>query len=174
MDTLLSEAGRLRIPGHFNIEGKAINPVYFLAALIAVESSFDRQAVSRSDARGYMQLKPDTAAWLDRRLDEEGRLLPQDVAATRLAFASVTLRPAADPRLRRELFTARDNLRRGVAYLNFLIDGHPDIRMVCLAYNAGPASVARGLWDERYWIKVLQSYREIASGRYQASNLRSL
>lgn len=174
VQTLLQEAERLRIPDRYTIDGRPINQVYLLTALIDVESSFIREAVSRSDARGYMQLKPATAAWLDRRLDSDGRLLPRDVALAREAFAQAGPSPTHDPQLRRQLFRADDNLRRGVAYVNFLVDQHPDLRLVILAYNAGPASVARGVWDENYWIKVLSAYREIEAGRFLATGLRTL
>lgn len=174
VNTLLVEGERLRLKDDFKIDGRPINPVYFLAALIDVESSFTRNAVSRSDARGYMQMKPDTAAWVDERLTPTGAVLKyeQAKAAGRIVRRSV---PAAlDPKMRDELFSAETNVSRGVTYLNFLIDEFGDVRKVCLAYNAGPGSAARGVWDESYWQKTLVAYRAIENGRFLATDLKTL
>jgi hypothetical protein len=142
VETILREAARLRIPAHFRIDDKPVHPAFFLTALIATESTFYRNAVSHADARGYMQLMPQTVAWMDNHL-RRGH-------ATEIEL----------------LFEAPTNIARGVTYLNFLIEEMGDIRMVCLAYNAGPGAVRRGFWVERYWQKIYENYREIERGEF--------
>ncbi len=145
METILRQSERLRLPDHerFRVDGRRVHPAYFLTALIAVESTFKREAVSHADARGYMQLMPQTVAWMD------DNLLIGD--ATEIA----------------DLFQTATNLSRGVSYLNFLIEEMDDLRLVCLAYNAGPGAVRRGFWVERYWEKIPAHYREIEAGAFQ-------
>ena len=140
LDELLLGAHRLQIPPGFEIDGEPVVPIYFLAALVAVESSFRQEAHSHADARGYMQLLPSTVAWMNANLGDED-----------------------DPTL---LFQTRVNIKQGVRYLNYLIHEMNDIRLVCLAYNAGPGNVRRGYWVERYWTKILSAYRDIRDGGY--------
>ncbi len=147
IETILKESERLRMPAHFSIDGEAVHPAYFLTALIAVESTFKRRAVSHADARGYMQLMPQTVAWMDDNL-RNGH--PTDVD---------------------HLFETPTNIARGVTYLNFLIEEMGDIRLVCLAYNAGPGAVSRGFWVERYWQKIYDNYREIKRGEFMADRV---
>lgn len=147
VETILKESERLRLPAHFTIDGRPIHPAYFLTALIAVESTFKREAVSHADARGYMQLMPQTVAWMDDNL-RNGH--PTDVD---------------------HLFETPTNIARGVTYLNFLIEEMGDIRLVCLAYNAGPGAVSRGFWVERYWQKIYENYREIQRGEFLADRV---
>ncbi|MCB1306773.1 MAG: lytic transglycosylase domain-containing protein [Leptospiraceae bacterium] len=140
VDTIMTEAERLQFPVEFEIDGSGIESVYFLTALISVESTFQRKVVSSADARGYMQLMPATVAWMDERL----------VTRTHTA----------------RLFETDTNIKRGVTYLNMLAMKMDDIRTVCLAYNAGPGNVRRGFWVEEYWLKVLAAYREIQKGAF--------
>lgn len=134
-DLIIEESTRLIIPDSMIIDGRPVDPAYFLAALIHVESSFNRYAVSQSDARGYMQVKPMTARWLDTKSGNK----------------------ASDERL----FHGRTNIRVGVDYLNTLVLEMPDMRKVALSYNAGPASVKRGRYEESYWTKILSVYRSL-------------
>lgn len=143
VETILRQSERLRVPDHFQVDGRTVHPAYFLTALIAVESTFDREAVSHADARGYMQLMPQTVAWMDENLLRD--------TETEVA----------------DLFQTATNLSRGVTYLNFLIEEMGDLRLVCLAYNAGPGAVSRGFWVERYWQKIHAHYREIEAGAFQ-------
>lgn len=85
-----------------------------ILALIEVESEFEQQATSVRGARGLMQLRPPTLAWVARR--EGLRLSVEEIAA--------------DPSL---------NVRLGVRYLKYLNDtfkGRLDHAL--MAYNAGP------------------------------------
>ncbi len=137
---IIREAGNLEIPAAMLIDGQPVHPVYFLAAMVAVESSFDRHAVSNRNAHGYMQLMPETVAWMK-----------------------------GEPLSRAELFDTETNIRLGVRYLNMLFSQFGTTRRVALAYNAGPGSVRRGIFVERYWGKVQRSYRHVAFGEALAA-----
>ena len=137
---IVREARGLEIPADIRIDGQTIQPAYFLAAMVAVESSFQREAVSKANAHGYMQLMPDTVAWM---------------RGERLSKA--------------ELFDTDTNIRLGARYVNYLFGQFGTARHVSLAYNAGPGSVRRGIFVERYWGKVQKSYRDVAFGEALAS-----
>lgn len=137
IDSILVESGRLRIPAGMRIDQRPIDPVHFVTAVIAVESSFQRQAISRTNARGYMQLMVPTAIWIDHKYGT--RTAPE------------------------QLFDTDINISHGVRYLNYLFQEFDNPRQICLAYNAGPGSYRRGIFIERYWRKVLKSYRELTA-----------
>ncbi len=141
-EAILDRAKRLEIPANVRIDGRPVNRVHFLTALIRVESTFYRFAVSSADARGYMQVMPATALWMDGL---RGTSTPAPL-----------------------LFHTGTNIERGVAYLNMLFKEMPDARLVCLAYNAGPNAVRAGYYEERYWVKILTHYRELERGDFFA------
>ncbi len=103
----------------------------FLLGVIRQESAFNARAVSRSDARGLMQLLPSTGREVFQRLG-------MDAFRAELLF---------DPSL---------NVRIGAHYLGRLAEAHRGNLILALAaYNAGPARVKRWLqemstadWDE--------------------------
>ncbi len=132
---ILTRSRELRIPSHFRMDDEPVNPVYFLTALIQVESTFYRFAVSRSYARGYMQLKHPTVKWLDQKLEH--------------------------PPSSTYLFYGQANLRLGVSYLNILFEEMGDLRKATLAYNSGATAVTKGRFDESYWEKIQDAYREL-------------
>lgn len=140
VEAILSESKRLEIPKTIKIDGKPVNKVHFLTALIQVESSFTRSAISRSDARGYMQLMPATVNWMDGLY---GTYTPQSM-----------------------LFHGRTNISRGVTYLNMLVRDMGDLRLVCLSYNAGPNAVRQGFYMEEYWTRILAAYRMLEKNQY--------
>lgn len=91
----------------------------FISAVIKCESSFNPNAVSRVNARGLMQIMPDTGIWLADKLDIE------DYSPERL-------------------FEPELNIRMGAYYLAYLSDqfnGSPV--MVASAYHAGADNVKR-------------------------------
>ena len=137
VDAIMRESRNLKLRPGMKIDGKPVNPAYFITALIRVESTFKRRAISRADARGYMQLMMPTVAWMDPKLGTK------------------TKKP--------QLFNTAVNVHRGVSYLNILIKEFGNTRKVCLAYNAGPGNVRRGFWVERYWTKVHRAYRDLQS-----------
>ncbi len=97
-------------------ERAGLDPMLVLA-LIQVESEFEQRAESIMGARGLMQLRPTTLAWVAQR---EGIKLSQAELEN-------------DPSL---------NVRLGVRYLKYLKDllrGRLDLAL--MAYNAGPNRV---------------------------------
>lgn len=89
----------------------------FLSAIIKCESSYDERAVSRVNARGLMQIMPDTGTWLAGRLNIKN--YQPDI-----------------------LFDPDMNIRFGAFYLAYLSDmfaGSPV--MVASAYHAGANNV---------------------------------
>ncbi|KAB2934672.1 MAG: lytic transglycosylase domain-containing protein [Leptonema illini] len=132
---ILKESAMLRFPATARIDGKPVDPVLFVTAVIETESSFDRKAVSSADARGYMQVMPATLLWIRDR--SQMAVDPADIHETEV------------------------NLMLGVHYLSFLFDEFQDPALVALAYNAGPGNLRRGFYDPRYWMKVQRFYRTL-------------
>lgn len=130
---ILKESAMLRLPETACIDGQRIDPVLFITAIIETESSFNREAVSSADARGYMQIMPATLLWIRDR--SQMAVDPADIHETEV------------------------NLMLGVHYLSFLFDEFQDPALVALAYNAGPGNLRRGFYDLRYWTKVRRFYR---------------
>ncbi len=85
-------------------------------AVMRQESLFDRFAVSRSNAKGLMQLLDRTAKWMGERI-------------------------GLDPK---DLFDPETNVTLGVAYLKYLDElWGGDLLRVLASYNAGPGAVKR-------------------------------
>jgi soluble lytic murein transglycosylase len=105
----------------------------WLYAIMRQESLFRKDAVSRADARGLMQMQPATAVAVARRWH-----LPP---------------PARD-----ELFEPTVSLRLGARYVRELLDKYRgQLAPSLAAYNAGPMSVSRWLpndpIDADVWIE---------------------
>ncbi|PYM19822.1 MAG: hypothetical protein DMD78_23485 [Candidatus Rokuibacteriota bacterium] len=96
---------------------------FLVAAVVREESSYYPRAVSRTGARGLMQLQPSTA----RPMAEHRGL----------AFAGGEL--LDDP---------RSNIDMGTAFLAGLLKEFKDPRLALAAYNAGPARL-RSWWSTR-------------------------
>ncbi len=99
-------------------------PEAYIFAVIYVESHFQPTAVSSSDARGLMQLRPDTYLDMCERLG-----LEQNIG---------------------NIFVPEFNIRCGTYYLAYLYDLFGDWDTALAAYNAGLGNVAKWLKDERY------------------------
>jgi soluble lytic murein transglycosylase len=108
-------------------------PQDWILAVMRQESLFRKDAVSRADARGVMQMVPSTASAVARRwhLSPPGRdgLLDPTIAVP-----------------------------LGAAHLRELLDRYGEqLTLALAAYNAGPAAVARWLppkpMDPRIWIE---------------------
>jgi soluble lytic murein transglycosylase len=129
LDVALS-AARLANPGVPSLAlGFPVIPVQsngfaeppLVLAITRQESGFDSMAVSRSDARGLMQLKPSTAK-------DVARALATPFSADRL------------------LTDANYNLTLGTAYLDKLLDTFGRSLVLSIAaYNAGPVRVKQWL-----------------------------
>ena len=93
-------------------------PRSLIYAVMRQESLFDPLALSRSDAKGLMQLIDTTAKWQAKRL-------------------GVKINDIFDP---------KENLTLGVAYLSHLINfWNGDLVRAIASYNAGPGAVRRWL-----------------------------
>lgn len=92
-------------------------------ALINVESSFDKNAVSPKGAKGLMQLMPSTASSIAAVLDE--------------------------PFLEEDLFDEETNIRYGTYYIHILLAQFDFDEAIC-AYNAGPSKVRSWLKNPDY------------------------
>ncbi len=132
--TIIRESKNLKLPPNAKIEGKHIDPLIFLIAIIETESTFDKFAISKSNARGYMQILPNTAIWVKKE--------------NSLNFSLS------------ELHTTEINIMLGVKYLNYLSTQFDDIKYISLAYNVGDGNVKRGIYDIKYWNKIKKFYKE--------------
>jgi soluble lytic murein transglycosylase len=108
-------------------------PQDWILAVMRQESLFRKDAVSRADARGVMQMVPSTASAVARRWH-----LPA---------------PARDA-----LFDPTIAIPLGAAHLRELLDRYGEqLALTLAAYNAGPAAVARWLpprtMDPQIWIE---------------------
>lgn len=99
---------------------------YLIAAVINVESKYNKNAISSKDARGLMQIGPKTGQWISEILD-------------------------IDPYNENFLFDPNINIMFGSWYLNKLKkDFNNDLDLVLAAYNAGSGNVTKWLGDKAY------------------------
>ncbi len=96
----------------------------FVFAVIKCESGFDPYAVSYLDAKGLMQIMPDTFDWLQWRLGEK---LPEE-----------------------SLFEPETAIRYGCYLYGYLMEKFGSEATAVAAYHAGDACVEGWLSDERY------------------------
>lgn len=99
---------------------------YLVAAIINVESNFNKNALSSKDARGLMQITPKTGEW----------------AASKLGIENFTVKL---------LFEPETNIRIGIWYLDMLKKEFGDnIQLILAAYNGGSGNVNKWLQNEEY------------------------
>ena len=107
----------------------------FIAAVIMAESSYRKDARSGADARGLMQIKPDTGRWIAEKLGENDSFTPE------------------------RLYDPETNIRYGAWYLGYLSRlflGDPV--WVTAAYHAGQTTVMN-------WIAAgMSGYEAIPDG----------
>lgn len=97
-----------------------LNP-YLVAAIIKVESNFEKNAVSPKDARGLMQITPSTAEW----------------AAEKIKIDNFSLDMLFDPEV---------NIKMGCWYLDDLRrEFGSNMELVLAAYNGGRGNVKKWL-----------------------------
>jgi soluble lytic murein transglycosylase len=101
------------------IYGVDKNLVY---AVIRCESSFNKDAKSKKDARGLMQLTPSTAKWC-------AYIIGVDFDADLL-------------------YNPEYNIRLGVYYISYLFTRFETVEQVIMAYNAGEGNVKKWLNGE--------------------------
>ena len=96
----------------------------FVYAVIKCESNFETDAVSYVNAKGLMQIMPDTFDWIQWRLGED--------------FSE------------EKLFEAETAIRYGCYFYGYLVEKFGNERTAIAAYHAGAACVEEWLSDERY------------------------
>lgn len=99
---------------------------YLIASIINVESSYNKDAISPKDAKGLMQIGPQTGKWASEELDIEDYN-------------------------EEKLFDPETNIMIGSWYLDRLkgeFDGNLD--HILIAYNAGSGNLNKWLEDEEY------------------------
>lgn len=117
-----------------------IDPV-LVVSLIYVESSFNRKALSNKNAKGLMQLLPDTAEYIKRKSRKD-----VDDA--------------------KNLFDVETNIKLGIAYLDYLITKtNGNVEYALIAYNMGPSNLNKALKRNKlpktYSNKVLAEYNRL-------------
>lgn len=99
---------------------------YLVAAIINVESNFEREACSKKDARGLMQIAPTTGKWAAKELDLKGFTLES-------------------------LYNPETNIMIGSWYLNVLTEEFDEnLQLILAAYNGGSGNVNKWLKDSEY------------------------
>ncbi len=97
-----------------------------VAAVIMVESSFRKEAVSPKEARGLMQITPDTGRWIADKLNFQA--FDKDM-----------------------LFDPDTNIEFGCWYINNLRQQFgEDITLILAAYNGGRGNVVKWLSNRQY------------------------
>ena len=95
---------------------------YLVCAVINVESSFDKNAVSNKGAKGLMQLMDSTAEFVSKK----AKLTEYDI------------------------FNEKDNINLGCYYLRYLLNKFDDEKLALIAYNAGEGTTREWLLNKEY------------------------
>lgn len=99
---------------------------FLVAAIINVESSYDKDAISPKSAKGLMQISPQTGQWIGEEL-------------------------ALSDYSEEKLFLPEINIMMGTWYLNRLSRQYEDnLDHVLIAYNAGSGNLKKWLENEEY------------------------
>lgn len=96
----------------------------FVYAVIKCESGFDKDAVSHMDAKGLMQIMPETFTWLKTKTNEE---LGEDM-----------------------LFDPETSIKYGCLLYGILKKEFKSDEAVVAAYHAGSGNVSKWLKNEKY------------------------
>ena len=131
-----------------------------IMALIKAESNFDKNITSKKDARGLMQITPETAEWCAKKMNLEDF----DISM---------------------LYTPETNIKIGVWYINYLTEHfNGNTTSAIAAYNAGIGNVIQWLQTEEHttdgenltsipfgetdnYVKKVINYRKIYSYIYK-------
>lgn len=99
---------------------------FLVASIINTESNYDKNATSSKDARGLMQIGPQTGLWASEVLSIEG--YTSDM-----------------------LYDPETNIKIGTWYIDILLkEFNGDLDLMLAAYNAGSGNVTKWLSDKEY------------------------
>lgn len=96
-----------------------------VAAVIKVESNYEKYAKSHKDARGLMQILPSTGQWVNSQINLDNYDIDM-------------------------LYDIETNINIGCWYLNYLFKQFNNIETVLAAYNAGNGNVSNWLRNKEY------------------------
>lgn len=121
---------------------------FWIISIMMVESGFDHKALSHKNARGLMQIRPDTASHLYQ-------LMGKKVSVEKLEG---------------KLHHPSENIEVGIFYLKKLLHNfRMNYRLATIAYNVGPNKLKNLLEAEEidtanfsYFVKVQESYRDLS------------
>lgn len=106
-------------------EKNGLNPA-LVYGVIRAESGFDPNAVSRADARGLMQMTPETFEWVQTMIPDSENLQMED------------------------LFQPEVNIQFGCELLSLLLSHYENESTAICAYNAGMGNVTSWLENPEY------------------------
>lgn len=120
----------LRYYNHVLLHAGKLDPLLVMSVMRA-ESSFRENAVSVAGAYGLMQVKPETAEWLNKFFGKNF-----------------------------DYRKPEDNIALGCLYLNYLLDRDGDLKIALVHYNTGPYAQQEVKDDAgaRYVRRVLRNY----------------
>lgn len=98
---------------------------YLVLAVIKAESDFNREAVSKREAKGLMQIMDSTGEWIAEQMGIN-YFMPH------------------------MLFDPEVNIQMGCWYLSSLDKEFKDLNLVLASYNGGRGNVAKWLGDSQY------------------------
>lgn len=120
---------------------------FWITSIMMVESRFNLKALSVKDARGLMQIKPDTALHIYQLMKKE--ITKEEIA--------------------KNLFSANENIELGVFYLKKLLQNFRlNYNHATMAYNEGPKRLRNkleqkniSLEEQKYFVKVKKNYGDL-------------
>jgi soluble lytic murein transglycosylase-like protein len=138
-------------------EDYQIDPFWILAIMM-VESGFDKTAKSSQDARGLMQIRPQTAEYIYQLMNKK----------------------ISDEQIQRNLHYPEENIEVGIFYLKKLLQNFGlNYHFATIAYNMGPNKLKNLLDSERvnlqhssYLRKVQECYYELSKNFFGALKKR--
>lgn len=130
--SVLKIGGRASVPYSYDSIIEKYSKEYkvdkdLVAAVIYQESRFDKNVVSDKDARGLMQILPETGEWAAEKMKH-------------------------NPYSEEDLMDPEVNIKIGTWFLSYLLNYyHGDENLAVAAYNAGPGNVDEWVKDDEYY-----------------------
>lgn len=99
---------------------------YLIYAIIKAESNFDDGATSSKEAKGLMQLMPNTA---------------KDISKTFESSENINFESSSKEEISNKLLDPDLNINLGTKYISILIGKYKSVELALVAYNAGSGNV---------------------------------